>query len=127
MESVDMVAALRLVEELYHDDKLTADRITEFANAGKFEETNAALALLANVPVALVENMMVTSQSEGVMILTKVADMPWPVVQAVLSMRTRLSGAPAVDLNFCRVSYNRLKVATAQQVLRFHRMRLKSG
>jgi uncharacterized protein (DUF2336 family) len=127
MESVDMVAALRLVEELYHDDKLTADRITEFANAGKFEETNAALALLANVPVALVENMMVTSQSEGVMILTKVADMPWPVVQAVLNMRTRLSGAPAVDLNFCRVSYNRLKVATAQQVLRFHRMRLKSG
>jgi len=83
--------------------------------------------LLANVPVALVENMMVTSQSEGVMILTKVADLPWPTVQAVLNMRTKLSGAPAVDLNFCRVSYNRLKIATAQQVLRFHRMRLKSG
>ena len=55
------------------------------------------------------------------------ADMPWPAVQAVLTMRTKLSGAPPVDLNFCRVSYNRLKVATAQQVLRFHRMRLKSG
>jgi uncharacterized protein (DUF2336 family) len=126
-ENASMVAALRLVEELHHDGKLNAEQINTFANAGKFEETNAALALLANVPVALVENMMVTSQSEGVMILTKVADLPWPTVQAVLNMRTKLSGAPALDLNFCRVSYNRLKVATAQQVLRFHRMRLKSG
>ncbi len=126
-ESASMIAAMRLVEELYQDGKLNAERVNAFANAGKFEETNAALALLANVPVALVENMMVTSQSEGVMILTKVADLPWPTVQAVLNMRTKLSGAPPVDLNFCRVSYNRLKVATAQQVLRFHRMRLKSG
>jgi uncharacterized protein (DUF2336 family) len=126
-ESASMVAAQVLIESLHHDGKLTADQIVAFADAGKFEETNAALALLANVPVALVENMMVTSQSEGVMILTKVAEMPWPAVQSVLNMRTKLSGAPSVDLNFCRVSYNRLKLATAQQVLRFHRMRLKSG
>jgi uncharacterized protein (DUF2336 family) len=126
-ESGSVVAAQHLVEELHRDGKLTADQINAFAKAGQFEETNAALALLANVPVALVENMMMTSQSEGVMILTKVADLPWPTVQAVLDMRAKLSGAPQVDLNFCRVSYNRLKVATAQQVLRFHRMRLKSG
>jgi uncharacterized protein (DUF2336 family) len=127
IESASMVAALRLIEQLHQEGKLDADQLNAFASAGKFEETNAALAVLANVPVALVENMMVTSQSEGVMILTKVADLPWPTVQAVLDMRTKLSGAPPVDLNFCRVSYNRLKVATAQQVLRFHRMRLKSG
>jgi uncharacterized protein (DUF2336 family) len=126
-ESASVVAAQHMIETLHRDGKLDAEQIIAFANAGKFEETNAALALLANVPVASVENMMVTSQSEGVMILTKVADMPWPAVQAVLSMRSKLSGAPKVDLNFCRVSYNRLKVATAQQVLRFHRMRLKSG
>ena len=126
-ESTSMVAAQRLVEGLQREGKLNADQIIAFADAGKFEEANAALAMLANVPVALVENMMVTSQSEGVMILTKVAEMPWPAVQAVLNMRTKLSGAAPVDLNFCRVSYNRLKVATAQQVLRFHRMRLKNG
>lgn len=126
-ENAGMVEALRVVEQLHHAGKLTADQIIAFADAGKFEETNAALALLANVSVAQIENMMVTSQSEGVMILTKVADLPWPAAQAVLGMRTKLSGAPAVDLNFCRVSYNRLKVATAQQVLRFHRMRQKTG
>jgi len=126
-ESASVVAAQLQVEGLHRDGKLDADQIIAFANAGKFEETNAALALLASVPVTLIENMMVTSQSEGVMILAKVADMPWPAVQAVLTMRTKLSGAPPVDLNFCRVSYNRLKVATAQQVLRFHRMRLKNG
>jgi uncharacterized protein (DUF2336 family) len=126
-DSATMLAAQRLVEQLHRDGKLDGDQIVEFAAAGKFEETNAALALLANVPVMLVENMMVTSQSEGVMILTKVADLPWPAVKAVLEMRTRLSAAPQLDFNFCRVSYNRLKPATAQQVLRFHRMRSKSG
>ena len=122
-DSTSMAAAQQLVEKLHRDGKLDSAQIAAFATAGKFEETNAALAQLANVPVTLVETMMVKSQSEGVMILTKVADLPWNAVQAVLDMRTRLSGAPKADLNFCRVSYNRLKPATAQQVLRFHRMR----
>jgi uncharacterized protein (DUF2336 family) len=126
-DSATMIAAQRLIEQLHRERKLDAEQITAFANAGKFEETNAALALLANVPVTLVENMMVTSQSEGVMILAKVADLPWPAVNAVLDMRATVAGAPKADANFCRVSYNRLKVATAQQVLRFHRMRVKSG
>jgi hypothetical protein len=73
-ESASMVAAQHLVEGLQRDGKLNADQIIAFAAAAKFEETNAALAVLANVPVALVENMMVTSQSEDVMILAKIAE-----------------------------------------------------
>jgi len=126
-DSASLAAAVKLVEQLQHEGKLNADQIAAFAEAGKFDESNAALALLANVPVSPVETMMVKSQSEGVMILTKVADLPGPAVDAVLEMRVKLSGAPQVDLNFCRVSYNRLKPATAQQVLRFHRMRSQSG
>jgi uncharacterized protein (DUF2336 family) len=125
-DSASMIAAQQLVERLNREGKLDSNQIATFATAGQFEETNAALALLANAPVSLVEGMMVKSQSEGVMILSKVVDLPWSAVQAVLDMRTKLSGAPKADLNFCRVSYNRLKPATAQQVLRFHRMRSSS-
>lgn len=126
-ESASMVAAELFVGQLHSRGELNSDRIAAFAVAGKFEETNAALALLAGVPVSLVESMMVQSQSEGVMILAKVVDLPWQAVKAILEMRTALSGAPQVDLNFCKVSYNRLKPATAQQVLRFHRTRAKTA
>jgi uncharacterized protein (DUF2336 family) len=126
-DSASMIAAQKLVEQLHSEGKLGADEIRAFAEAGKFEETNAALALLANVAVSQVETMMVKSQSEGVMILAKVSDLPWSTVKAVLDMRTGLSGTPKVDLDFCRVGYNRLKPATAQQVLRFQRMRSSGG
>lgn len=127
-ESASLAAAERLVEQLHSEGRLDGDQIAAFANAGRFEETNAALALLANVPVALVETLMIKSRSEGVMILAKIIDLPWLAVKAILDMRSALSGTSVPpDLNFCKVSYSRLKPATAQQVLRFHRTRSKSG
>lgn len=123
-ENARMTAAEQLVEQLHTQGKLDGDQIAAFAAAGQFEETNAALAALANVPVSVVETLMIKSRSEGVMILAKVVDLPWLAVKAILDMRASLSGQQApVDLNFCKVSYSRLKPATAQQVLRFHRMR----
>jgi uncharacterized protein (DUF2336 family) len=124
-ESERMAAAERSVAAMYAEGRLTPDRIAAFAEAKQFEETNAAIAMLANVPVLLVETLMVRSQSEGVMIVAKVIDLPWPTVKSILEMRAALSGGQVPDLNFCRVSYSRLKQATAQQVLRFHRMRNK--
>ena len=50
----------------------TNSRSRAFAEAGKFDETNASIAALANVPVAIAENMMIETRAEGVMILAKV-------------------------------------------------------
>ena len=59
------------------------------------------------------------SRSEGVMVLAKVLKFSWPTVKAILDMR---GGSPTNDEAFTRISYERLKPSTAQQVLRFHRM-----
>jgi uncharacterized protein (DUF2336 family) len=114
--------ARALVKSLFEDGRLNEHQLTVFAEQGKFDETNAALAALANVPVAIAETMMIESRTEGVMILAKVAGLSWPSVRAIITMRDKLSGGEPTDLLHARDVYDGLRSATAQQVLRFHRM-----
>jgi uncharacterized protein (DUF2336 family) len=111
-----------LVRSLYEDGRLDEQQVAAFAEAGKFDEANAALAALANVSVSIAENMMVETRAEGVMILAKVSGMSWPTVKAIVNMRDSLSGTEPTDLATCKITYERLRPSTAQQVLRFHRM-----
>jgi uncharacterized protein (DUF2336 family) len=111
-----------LVKSLYEDGRLDESEVASFAKAGKFDEANASIAALANVPVAIAENMMIESRAEGVMILAKVAGLSWPTVRTIIRMRNELSGTAPTDLAACQDTYERLRPSTAQQVLRFHRM-----
>lgn len=111
-----------LVRSLYEDGRLDEHEVTKFAEASKFDETNAAVAALANVEVAIAENMMIESRAEGVFILAKVGGLSWSTVKAILTMRQDLSGGAAMDNEEARLTYERLRPSTAQQVLRFHRM-----
>jgi uncharacterized protein (DUF2336 family) len=120
--SQETTAAHTLVKSLHDHGRLDEDQLAAFAEGGQFDESNAAIAALANVPVSIAENMMVETQDEGVMILAKVAGLSWLTVKAIISLRDHLSGA-ASDLAACKVTYERLRPSTAQQVLRFHRMR----
>src|SRR4051812_15798098 len=111
-----------LVKSLYEDGRLDEQQVAAFAEVGKFDETNAAIAALANVPVTVAETMMVESRAEGVLILAKVSGMLWSTVKAIINMRDDLAGQDRSDLEACRQTYERLRTSTAQQVLRFHRM-----
>lgn len=111
-----------LVKSLHDDGRLDEAQLASFAGAGKFDEANASIAALANVPVAIAENMMIESRAEGVMILAKVAGLSWPTVRTIIKMRDDLSGSERTDLFACQDTYERLRPSTAQQVLRFHRM-----
>jgi uncharacterized protein (DUF2336 family) len=114
--------AHRLVKSLFDDGRLDEAQVEQFAEAGKFDEANAAIAALANVSVAVAENMMVETRAEGVMILAKVGNMLWSTVKAIIHMRDDLSGGEPTDLLACKATYDRLRPSTAQQVLRFQRM-----
>jgi uncharacterized protein (DUF2336 family) len=111
-----------LVKSLYEDGRLDEHQVAAFAEAGKFDEANAGVAALANVPVWMAENMMVETRAEGVMILAKISAMSWSTVRAIIKMRDKLAGKEESDLENCKATYERLRPSTAQQVLRFHRM-----
>jgi uncharacterized protein (DUF2336 family) len=120
--SRETVIAHALVKSLFEDGRLDEHQVAAFANAGKFDEANAAIAALANVPVSVAENMMVETRAESVMILAKVSGMSWSTVKAIINMRDGLSGMDRTDPQACKATYERLRPSTAQQVLRFHRM-----
>ena len=118
-DDAGVMAARAHVGKLHEAGRLTESEVAAFARDSKFNETNAAIACLTNVPFVTVETMMIESRSEGVMVLAKVLDFSWATVKAILDMR---GGLPANDEAFTKVSYERLKPSTAQQVLRFHKM-----
>jgi uncharacterized protein (DUF2336 family) len=111
-----------LIKSLFEDGRLDEDQVAAFAAAKRFDETNAAIACLANVSVAMAESLMIEDRAEGVLILAKVAGMSWSTVTAIIDMREGLSGTEPLDLQASRATYERLRLSTAQQVLRFHRM-----
>ncbi len=111
-----------LVKSFYEEGRLDERQVGAFAEEGKFDETNASLAALANVPVSLAESIMIESRSEGIMILAKVSGLSWPTVKAIIELRDKVAGREPTNLQSCRATYERLRVSTAQQVLRFHRM-----
>jgi uncharacterized protein (DUF2336 family) len=116
------IIAHGLVRSLFEDGRLDEDQVVAFADASKFDEANAAISCLANVPVAVAETMMVESRTEGIFILAKVANFSWSTVKAIINMREKLSGATLSESGADRATYERLRPSTAQQVLRFHRM-----
>ena len=61
----DTVIAHALVKSLYEDGRLDEHQVSSFAEAGKFDETNAAIAALANVPIVIAETMMVEFAFRG--------------------------------------------------------------
>jgi uncharacterized protein (DUF2336 family) len=111
-----------LVRSLFEDGRINASEIHRYAEARKFDETNQAIACLASISVETSEAMMVESRDEGVLILAKVCNLPWPTVKEIIDMRDEIAGIPSEDLDECRRTYERLRASTAQQVLRFHRM-----
>jgi uncharacterized protein (DUF2336 family) len=120
--SPETAIAHALVKSLYDDGRLDEFQVAAFAEAGKFDEANAAIAALANVSISIAENMMVETRAEGVMILAKISGMSWSTVKAIIRMRDQLAGKELSDLDNCKATYERLRPSTAQQVLRFHRM-----
>ncbi len=114
--------AMQLVEALYRDGRLDNAQIAAFAAKRKFEEINAALARLANLPIEDVESIL-ASGSEGLVVLAKVADLAWETVVAIAAMQSGASDTIAHDAQLARDNYEALRPATAVQVLQFFKMR----
>lgn len=123
VRSEETIRVQGLVQSLYDEGRLNEEQVAEFAEDDRFEETSAALAVLANIAIVTVENIMLETQSEGLLVLAKVAGLSWATLEKVLTMsRTLVQADAATGIDDYRNSYAMLRVATAQQVLRFYRM-----
>ena len=119
-------AALAAVRQMHKEGKLTEAEIVAFAEAGKYEETIAALATLCAVPVEIVDRLMNGERADPVLILARAAGFGWPTVRAVISSRPGAKPSSQV-LQAAFENFERLTPATAQRVVRFWQVRQGTG
>ena len=89
-----------------------------FAKAGDFEQTVAALALAACVPLEVVDRLINGDKPDPVLILCKATRYSWSTAAAVLSLRLA-PGSPAfAEAN---AQFERIAVPVAERIVHFWR------
>jgi uncharacterized protein (DUF2336 family) len=119
-------AALAAVRALHKERKLGEADIAEFALAGKYEETIAALATMCAVPVEVVDRLMNGERADPVLILARAIGFGWATVKAILNARPG-SKPSAQTLDAALENFDRLTAPTAQRVVRFWQVRQGTG
>jgi uncharacterized protein (DUF2336 family) len=119
----DYAAAQSTVGRLHDSGQLDASTLERFIKAGEVEESTAALARLADLSIDVVDRMMSEERPDRVLIVAKAVGLTWPTTKALLRLRARTFGFGEGDIEHCLASFERLKLATAEQLLRFQRQR----
>jgi len=123
--SPDFAAAQAAVEGQSRIRRIGEAEIYQYARDGKFAETAAAMSLLCDTPIDVVERAMLDPGAEIVLILTKVAGLSSTTTRAILQLRAVECGLSARDVDQAIESFERLQPATARRVLGFFRTRTK--
>ena len=123
----DYGLARRVVDKLHQSGQLHDAAVAGFAKAARFEETTIALARMSDLPVPFFERALAQEGSETVLILARVIGLSWFTVKEILSLRVGKRIIPAHKLAESLAQFERLKPATANEIVRFYRMRGKAG
>ena len=122
----DGATARAHMDALRRRGQLDDGRMEAIAKVGRFEEIAAALAVMSELPLEFVERAMKQERAEMVLIIAKAIALSWSTVKAILC--ARVGGRPISGGEIAQglASYERLKAGTAQEIVRFHRMRDQS-
>ncbi len=113
-------------QALHQQRKLTEADIADYAKAGKYQETIAALATLCTVPVEVVDRLINGERVDPVLILARAAGFGWPTVRAIIGARPGAKPS-SQTLDAALENFERLTAATAQRVVRFWQVRQGTG
>jgi uncharacterized protein (DUF2336 family) len=118
-ESPRYNAAQPEIEKLHRLGRLRDAEISRFAAEKKFEETVVALAILCELKVETVERAMIRERSETALIFVKAAGLSRTTAKAVL----HLCGVTNGGTEHALASFDKLKPATAGELVRHYRLR----
>jgi uncharacterized protein (DUF2336 family) len=119
----DYGAAQRAVLGLSRAGRMNEAALLAFCSDGKYEETVAGLAMLAKVPISVVDRLTGGDRPDPVLILCKAAGLAWPTVKAIFWVRPDGRRTSGEWLDEAFANYNRLSASTAQRVVRFWQAR----
>ena len=125
--SHDFAQALDHVSQLHAAKKLGEAQLLAFANEGSFDKVVAALALMCNLPIGVVERAFVQNQTEQIIVLARALDISWVTTVTLLLVHAGVNGSSRQQLDQCFTTFSRLQPKTAQTALQFYRMRDKAN
>jgi hypothetical protein len=125
--SNDFAQALDHVSQLHAAGKLGEAQLVGFANEGNFDKVVAALALMCDLPIGVVERAFVQNQTEQIIVLARAIDISWVTTVTLLLLHAGANGSSRQQLDRCFTDFSRLQTKTAQTALRFYRMRDKAN
>jgi uncharacterized protein (DUF2336 family) len=115
----DYSAAERKILKLRQGGKLDETTLVEFAKNGQYEELVVALALLCEVPVDVVDRLMLGDRPDPILILGKSAGWGWQTAKAIMAARPDRHAQSSLDLDAAFANFERLSPTTARRVMRF--------
>jgi uncharacterized protein (DUF2336 family) len=119
----DYAAARVRILEMRTKGELNEAAIFEFAKAGRLADLVAALSLLCEAPVALLENLLQSEHREAILVPCKAAALDWPTVRVILTCRSVGRTMSDQDIDTARTDYFKLSENNAKRVLRFWQVR----
>ena len=125
--SNDYTQASHLVRELNVAGKLNEQQLFAFADEGSFDKVVAALSLMCDLPVGLVERAFVQNQTEQIVVLARSLEISWATTLKLLLIHAGVNGSSRQQLDMTFANFYRLQPATARTALKFYRMREKAS
>jgi len=125
--SHDFAQAQSYISSLHSSGKLDESQLANFADEGSFDKVAAALSLMCNLPIGLVERALVQNQTEQILVLARAINLSWVTTVALLLLQAGVNGSSRQHLDQCFASFSRLQPKTAQTALQFYRMREKAS
>jgi uncharacterized protein (DUF2336 family) len=123
MRPRDFSAAMSAVRAMKESGQLSEAALTTFARERKYEEMAAALSVMSDCPVALLERLMKNVQPDALLVACKVAALEWETTRTILHNRFGRHAMPESDMARAREVYSRLSAAAARTALDFWKAR----
>jgi uncharacterized protein (DUF2336 family) len=116
--------ALTHVTELHRGGALHDERLMEFAELGDFDRTAIAMSLMCDLPIELVEQVLVRNVNpEQLLVLAKATNLTWRTTKAILMLGARPDRVEASEMERAFATFTRLQVKTAMAAMQFYRLR----
>jgi len=125
--SDDFAQAHHHVSALHRAGTLKETQLLGFAEEGSFDKVVAALALMGDLPLGVVERAFVQNQTEQIIMLVRALDISWATTMKLLLLHANVNRSSRQHLDATFANFFRLQPKTARTALQFYRMREKAN
>ena len=94
--------------------------LVKFAQAGRFEDAVVTLALLARIPVELVDRAMLSERSDVLLVVARAINLKWSTAKLMLQLRAAPNALSTDVLQRNLAAFEQMSPTTAAHLMRFH-------